>query len=699
MKKFLYALVLVLTLQVVMPMRTQAASVSEAQAALEMLLEQKTVMATVYMTDSYEVKMLPEWTAETVGKLYSGAQVFIQGVESNQSGVWYQVLFAVEDVERTGYIEAEYLVTADVDFLTWETEYLSSFADTISETLVRSGNQDILAFPSSYQRGLAELKSKHPNWVFVPFETNLNWDVVVNAQMQNSRSWVFQSKHDSWKGEKTAQNGWYLATREAVEYCLDPRNFLDEDYVFMFEQLTYNAQFHSEEAVQNILNTSFMKGKIPDDESTYAKAFFDIGKDLGVSPFHLACRVLQEQGSQGGSALISGTYKDYEGLYNYFNVGATGTTTTDVIRNGLISARNKGWTTRRAALAGGAEFISKNYILKGQDTLYLQKFDVDASYHGLFSHQYMQNISAPMSEGNNIRAAYGKANSLNNTFVFKIPVYKNMPEQPCGEPGTLEYEKAEAEKKLRAFVVRLYEDALGRESYVEAEVDEWFNYLNNKEKTGAEVAQGFFFSAEFTNKGLADEEFVELLYKVMFDRESDEGGKTSWLEKLEKGMSRDYVYQGFANSQEFANVCGEFGVIQGVIKLGNYRDLNEGVTFFVNRLYNKLLARQGEEEGIENWCRVILEKEDTVENVAAGFVFSQEFLNKETDNEEFVELMYQTFFDRASDLGGFNNWMAQLNQGADREAVFRGFTQSTEFENLLRQYGLLEKAEEVSSVE
>ena len=429
-----------------------------------------------------------------------------------------------------------------------------------------------------------------------------------------------------------------------------------------------------------------MQGEVPEAGTTYAQAFYDIGNSLGVSPFFLACRVYQEQGSAGTSPLISGNYPGYEGYYNYYNIGATGTTTTDVYVNGLKTAQNKGWDTRMKALTGGAQYISQNYILKGQDTLYLQKFDVDASYNGLYSHQYQQNITAPMTEGGKIRTAYSQTNALENPFVFKIPVYNNMPATACPSPDNQDNTATAA--ALRAFVVRLYEDALGRTSYQDSEIDYWYQALRNGEKTGAEVAYGFFFSTEFQNKGLPDDIFVDVLYKVMFDRQADSGGKSDWLSRLSNGMSREYVYRGFADSQEFANVCGQYGVRQGTISLGRYRDQNEGVTSFVNRLYVKLLERQGDEDGMENWCRVILTRADTAENVAYGFVFSSEFTNRNTSNEEFVKIMYQTFLNREYDQTGLEDWVGQLNAGVSREQVFRGFAGSVEFHNLMVAYGV-----------
>lgn len=693
-----------------------------AEQELQDILQKKTVMATVYHTDYYEVKGKPALTDETVATLASGSQVFIKDVSILEDEVWYQVAFAVDDREMSGYIEAQNLITSDVDFRQWE-EKLSDINDEIAEDVVRGGNEDILSFPESYRSALYTLKSSHPDWTFVPMQTDLDWNSVVSAEMKNDRSWVYKNKSDAWKAGASSQSGWYVASQAAVEYCLDPRNFINDSYIFMFEQQTYNAQYHTVDAVSNIISGTFMQGDIPGEGISYAQEFYNIGNEIGVSPFFLACRVYQEQGSEGTSPLISGNYAGYEGYYNYYNIGATGNTTTDVCVNGLTAAKKYGWDSRVKSLSGGAGYISQNYILKGQDTLYLQKFDVDASYNGLYSHQYQQNIVAPMSEGSQIKSAYSKTNALENPFVFKIPVYNNMPETACASPDTGSSSdnsgngnssssgngsnngnnsnnsnssnssdnsdsSTTAEQKLRAFVIRLYEDALQRNSYDESEINYWYTALKNGEKTGAETAQGFFFSDEFKNKNLSDEAYVDVLYKVMFDREADQGGKENWLSVLQNGMSREYVYRGFSDSDEFSNVCSQYGVVQGTVTLGSYRDQNEGVTAFVNRLYNKLLDRQGEDAGIENWCKTILTKSDTTENVAYGFVFSQEFSNRNTSNVDFVKIMYRTFLDREYDEAGLNDWVSQLEAGTDREQVFRGFARSTEFHNLMQSYGV-----------
>ena len=102
----------------------------------------------------------------------------------------------------------------------------------------------------------------------------------------------------------------------------------------------------TKQGVSSILKGTFMENTVEDSDGSaldYAQAFMDIGEETGVSPYHLASRVRQEQGLKGTSSLISGTYSGYEGYYNYFNVGAAGITSTLVIKNGLAYAKKAGW--------------------------------------------------------------------------------------------------------------------------------------------------------------------------------------------------------------------------------------------------------------------------------------------------------------------------------------------------------------------
>lgn len=249
--------------------------------------------------------------------------------------------------------------------------------------------------------------------------------------------------------------------------------------------------------------------------------------------------------------------------------------------------------------------------------------------------------------------------------------------------------KLEPDYTLEGFVKRLYTVCLGR-SYDSTGLYDWINQLNSRTKSAAEVAQGFFFSEEFKNHNYNDRQFVELLYKTMFGRNADEAGLNDWLSQMENGMSREYVFRGFAHSQEFSNLCGQYGVVRGEIYLGAYRDRNPGATGFIARLYTQMLGRSFDADGLEYWCRMYLTGTKSIEAVAAdGFLHSQELTNQNLSDREFVTRMYRTFLNREPDADGLAYWMQQLKTGEkNRDTLVYGFTLSVEFAQLKSSYGL-----------
>jgi len=332
-----------------------------------------------------------------------------------------------EEIEEYFEDELEFLEEFD-SFFVGAAFASFAFADVgiMANSFNLNTSPDIEQFPESYRPALYALKNKYPNWTFVRMNTFHNWTNSVNGQLNPAhRSLIWDTAIPTWRGA-WYEGRWHIATRDAVEHIMDPRNNLTESWVFQFEQLTYNSSYHNLSSMNNILQGTFMSGTIHGDTRTYAQAFMNLGASNGISPYHLAGRVRQEQGTAGTSALISGTHPGFEGFFNYFNIGASGSTTAQVITNGLTRARNEGWNTRLKSLEGGSRFIGNNYIKKGQDTLYLQKFNVTPTNNGAYHHQYMQNIQAPRTEALTVFNSY--RNALNNAFVFKIPVYAGMPE-------------------------------------------------------------------------------------------------------------------------------------------------------------------------------------------------------------------------------------------------------------------------------
>lgn len=242
---------------------------------------------------------------------------------------------------------------------------------------------------------------------------------------------------------------------------------------------------------------------------------------------------------------------------------------------------------------------------------------------------------------------------------------------------------------VEGFVYRLYNVALIRDAE-DAGLSDWTNRLDTKKESAAEVARGFFFSDEFLDRNYTNEQYVEFLYRTMFGRDSDESGRNYWLNCLENGASREYVYHGFAESQEFTGLCEDFGVTRGSVSLGQYRDKNIEATGFIARLYTKMLGRGFDDDGIEYWCQEYLAKGRSIEEIASdGFLHSPEFTSQNLNDKEFVTRMYQTFLNREPDEAGLNDWINRLETGKEtRDSLVYGFTHSKEFANLKAEYNL-----------
>ena len=365
--------------------------------------------------------------------LPTGACVYITSVVCvDEEPRWAHVIFDINEYCYEGYIPFEVLsVSYDANLMA---------AD------------ETQAFPADYQSALNALHQAHPNWIFKPVYVGDTFSYAVNQQVTTparalismSQNECFRSMLDrdyNWQTNtwKQWEPNWAGASEDTIRYYMDPRNFLNENDIFMFEALTYES-YQTESVVEAALANEFMSNAtVPGADYTYAWLFCWIGEKYNINPVALASRVRQEQGS-GTSAMISGNYPGYEGLYNYFNIQATGSTRDQIIQNGLKEAQNGStfmlpdgttssgaWDTPTKAIIGGALKFANLYILKNQNTLYAQKFDYDGKYNGKYWHQYMTNIMAPYSEGNQVRRSYSKSGQMENSFVFLIPVYDERP--------------------------------------------------------------------------------------------------------------------------------------------------------------------------------------------------------------------------------------------------------------------------------
>ncbi len=273
-------------------------------------------------------------------------------------------------------------------------------------------------FPESYKVKLRKLHKAHPNWKFVGYKTGIKWSAALAAETKKGVSLVSKSEPKSYRnGSTQPESGWYYANSKAVAYYMDPRNFLNENSIYMFEDLSYRPANQTEGVVSKILKDC----KLPKYGFT-AKLFVKAGAKSKASPVFLAARARQETGS-GGRA-INGSSKLGK-VYNPFNIGAYGG--TDPVYNGLVYAKAAGWNTPEKALNGGAAMLSKYYINRGQYTTYYQRFNARNGASKIGTHQYMTNIKAPYSEAVSTRSSYASYGITNHSLVFEIPIYNSMP--------------------------------------------------------------------------------------------------------------------------------------------------------------------------------------------------------------------------------------------------------------------------------
>ena len=272
-----------------------------------------------------------------------------------------------------------------------------------------------------------------------------------------------------------------------------------------------------------------------------------------------------------------------------------------------------------------------------------------------------------------------------------IPAESTAPEETIIPAGSTASEAlvtaADTASGVEGFVERLYRIALNRGADPTG-YQNWLSQLTSHTATGISVAYGFVFSPEFIGRNLCDSDYVESLYQLFLGRGSDPSGKANWVSQLAAGASRQSVFGGFANSDEFGAICGSYGILQGYYQSANNVCASAQVTCFVERLYSVCLGRSGENAGVTDWTRQILEGRNTGAGVAFGFFFSQEYLNKAPSYEQYVTALYRAFLGRDPDPSGKANWVVQLELGASMESIFAGFANSGEYGNICSSYGI-----------
>lgn len=148
--------------------------------------------------------------------------------------------------------------------------------------------------------------------------------------------------------------GWANATRAQTSSAMNVKRIWESN-TQCYQMLNLGKyQGISVSALNKIL-----KGKGTLDGQ--GKAFAEACKKNNINEIYLIAHAFLESG-YGTSNFASGRY----GAYNYFGIGAFDNDPDYAMK----FAKNKGWTSPAKAIMGGASFVRKDYINKGQNTLY-----------------------------------------------------------------------------------------------------------------------------------------------------------------------------------------------------------------------------------------------------------------------------------------------------------------------------------------
>ncbi len=386
-------------------------------------------------------------------KVSCGEEVTINNVVETNNGYWW---YHITSSKGSGYINNIYVNTT-VLTPTAEAYYKNNSNGDTKESYTNKLTS--AGFPTSYINYLLELHARYPKWNFVAEKINLNFDDVVDGEAIDERSLLDRRNNAFDVGYLSTasysynilndsfivsdESGHYNASKEAIAYYMDPRNYLNQKYIFAFETLNYSAN-QSTTLVSSIISSqSFFN-------SIYSKSWIDgtnsasgdivkASSEANVSALHVATRIKQEMGTSlttsdsrlGGNFTYNGT--SYSGYYNFFNIKSSCKNCSSIYAG---YAYEKGWNTPYKGILGGANFLGKNYISINQDNIYYQKFDVSTN-DGHYTHQYMQNLAAPISEGGATYTGYLSSlkSYLDTAITFVIPVYNNMPTYAVTAPS------------------------------------------------------------------------------------------------------------------------------------------------------------------------------------------------------------------------------------------------------------------------
>ncbi len=286
----------------------------------------------------------------------------------------------------------------------------------------------------------------------------------------------------------------------------------------------------------------------------------------------------------------------------------------------------------------------------------------------------------------------GAATLLSAAVILGSPILnsyaaKTLSPVLCGT-STVRAEEEVGQGEIEELILRFYTNILGREPE-DVEMDYWLECFGNG-TPASQMAVAFYESDEFRARKMGPKTFLKSVYAALLGRTPEDSEVEYWIGIMDNGATKFYVLSQVIGSYEFNRVCAYYDVAQGGYRSDHIADKNPPVSAFVARMYSLCLDRRYEQEGLNYWVKTLLNQDNGGLEVAKEFFNSEEFLAKESTDENFVTTAYRVFMDREPEKEGLEFWMQKLSSAEmTRNEVLVEFARSDEFRGICENAGIM----------
>lgn len=179
--------------------------------------------------------------------------------------------------------------------------------------------------------------------------------------------------------------------------------------------------------------------------------------------------------------------------------------------------------------------------------------------------------------------------------------------------------------------------------------------------------------------------------------QTDTTAWTSWLIALEDKNNNVIRFTGSGSATDtfpdglesvLKALITPYDSVRYSLEATSHGNEDRQILNFIKRMYSELLGRQPDLTGENIWCENILENEGTVFSVANGFLSSDEYKDRNKNNQERVESFYRAFLERSPGGNEEKDWVNYLNQGVSDLFIVKGLLQSSEFAGKSEKIGI-----------